>query len=74
MIQHPAKMIIMAGLILVLVGLAWWLLPKTFYLGRLPGDIYIEKPGFKFYFPFTTGFILSALISLIIYLFRLIKS
>jgi ribose/xylose/arabinose/galactoside ABC-type transport system permease subunit len=63
------RFLITLGVILVLAGLAWPLLTKL-GLGRLPGDIRIERDGFTFFFPLTSGLIVSALISLILWLVR----
>lgn len=63
------RFLITLGVILVLAGLAWPLLAKL-GLGRLPGDIRIERDGFTFFFPLTSGIILSVLISLILWLLR----
>jgi uncharacterized protein HemY len=63
------KCLIIIGLTILAIGLAWpWL--STLPLGRLPGDIVIERDNFKLYFPITTMIIISALVSLIIWLFR----
>jgi len=64
-----ARFLITLGVILVVAGLAWPLLAKL-GLGRLPGDIHIERGGFSFYFPLTTGLLISAVISLILWLLR----
>jgi len=50
--------------------LLWMLLGRFIHLGRLPGDIVVEKENFKFYFPLATCILLSAALSLIAYLFR----
>ena len=64
--QRP---LIVLGALLLLVGVAWpWLSRLPF--GHLPGDIVIERPGFRFYFPLTTLAILSLLISLLLRIFR----
>lgn len=63
------KVLIILGLIFVAIGLAWpWL--SSIPLGRLPGDIVIERDNFAFYFPITTMIIVSVLISLAIWFFR----
>ena len=63
------KTLIILGLLLIVIGFAWpWL--HSIPLGRLPGDIVIEKGNFRFYFPITTMVIASALISLVIWLLR----
>ena len=64
-----ARWLIIAGVVLIVLGLAWPLLSKL-GLGRLPGDIRIERDGFTFYFPLTTGLIVSAVLSLILWFFR----
>jgi hypothetical protein len=64
-----ARLLIILGIALVAVGLAWPWLGKL-GLGRLPGDIHIVREGYSFYFPITTGLILSAVISLVLWLLR----
>jgi hypothetical protein len=61
------KILITAGIILVAVGLLWPLLYKS-GLGRLPGDISIEREGFRFYFPLTTSIIASLALTLLLWL------
>ncbi len=62
-----AKMIIILGIVLVVIGLLLLLAQKFPFLGRLPGDILIKKEHFTFYFPLATSIILSIIISLILY-------
>ena len=63
------KLLITIGIALALIGLAWpWI--STLSLGRLPGDIIIERDNFTFYIPITTMIIISLVISLLIWLFR----
>ena len=64
-----SRFLITLGIVLVAAGLAWPLLAKL-GLGRLPGDIHIERDGFSFYFPITTGLIISAVLSLVLWLLR----
>jgi hypothetical protein len=64
-----ARWLIIAGVVLIALGLAWPLLSKL-GLGRLPGDIRIERDGFTFYFPIATGLIVSVVLSLILWFFR----
>lgn len=61
------KILITAGVILIVVGLLWPLLYKS-GLGRLPGDISVEREGFRFYFPLTTSIIASLALSLLLWL------
>jgi len=63
------RLLITLGVLLVIAGLAWPLLSKL-GLGRLPGDFRIERDGFTFYFPLTSGLIVSALVSLVLWLLR----
>jgi hypothetical protein len=63
------KLLILAGLALVAVGLAWpWL--RRLPLGRLPGDIHVVRDGFSFSFPIVTCIVLSILISILLWIFR----
>lgn len=59
------KFLIVAGLFLIALGIAFTLAQKvSFPLGRLPGDLFIQKGRFSFYFPLATSLILSALLTL----------
>lgn len=62
-----ARALIIIGIVLVVAGLLWPLLAK-FGLGRLPGDIAIERGNFRFYFPIVTSLVLSAVISILVWL------
>ena len=64
-----AKFLIIAGLVMVGLGLLW-MVGERFGLGRLPGDIVVERGNFKFYFPLATSLILSVAISLLLWLFN----
>lgn len=59
-----SKILIIAGLILVVLGLSWSFILKS-PLFRLPGDIIIQKKNFTFIFPVTTMILLSLILSLI---------
>lgn len=64
-----AKWLITFGFLLIAAGVLWpWL--SRLGLGRLPGDIHIERDGFTFYFPLTTGLIVSALLTLVLWFLR----
>jgi hypothetical protein len=54
---------------LIILGAAWPWLAKL-GLGRLPGDIHVEREGFSFYFPITTSIVVSLVLSLILWLTR----
>lgn len=64
------KLLIAAGIVLILAGLLWHFGGKYLSLGRLPGDITIERENFRFYLPLGTCLLLSAIISLALYLFE----
>jgi len=63
------KLLIIIGVSLVVMGLSWPWLAKI-PLGRLPGDIFVDKPGFKLYFPVTTLLLVSLLISVILWFLK----
>ncbi len=63
------KLFVIIGIIFILIGMAWPWLSKL-GIGHLPGDIYIERKGFNFYFPITTSVIVSVVLSLLFWIFR----
>ncbi len=63
------KAILSIGVILIIVGLLM-MLGNKLGIGKLPGDIYLEKGNFKFFFPITTSIILSIILSLLLKIFR----
>ena len=64
------KMLIILGIVIVAAGVLLLLVQKIPYVGRLPGDIYVKKDSFTFYFPLTTCIIVSLLLTLIFWLLR----
>jgi len=63
------RTLIIIGILILVVGLLWpWLIKLP--IGKLPGDIVINKPNFKVYIPITTMIIISLLLSLIFWLFK----
>lgn len=66
-----AKWMIIGGIILIVLGLLWQVGGRYLNLGRLPGDIVVEKENFKFYFPVVTCLLISVAGSLILYLIRM---
>jgi uncharacterized protein HemY len=64
------KVLIAAGAVLVVAGIICVLGVKIPWLGRLPGDIYIQKKSFTFIFPLTTCVVASIIISVIMFLLR----
>ena len=61
--MSPGRTLVILGLVLVVVGLLVQVFPG---LGRLPGDIRIERPGFSLYLPITTCLLISAVLSLVL--------
>lgn len=64
------KTLIVAGLLLLAVGLFMVFGGKLNFLGKLPGDIRIERENFSFFFPLGTCLLISFLLSLIFWIFR----
>jgi hypothetical protein len=63
------RFLILLGLAIVALGVLWpWL--SRLGLGRLPGDIHIEREGFSFHFPIVTSVVVSIVLTLLIWLFR----
>ncbi len=60
------KFLILFGVIIIAFGLLLTFIPKIPYLGKLPGDIYIKKGNFTFYFPLATSIILSLFLTIIL--------
>jgi hypothetical protein len=65
------KLLIAAGIVLIIAGALWSIGGKWFPFGRLPGDIVVEKENVKFYFPIVTCIAVSVVLSLIMYIIRL---
>ncbi len=64
-----ARTLIVLGAVLIVAGLLWpWILKLG--LGRLPGDIAIERGGFRFYFPIVTCLLVSSVVSAVLWLLR----
>lgn len=64
-----AKWLITLGIVFIGLGLIWPLLARL-GLGSLPGDVKLERKGYTFYFPLTTSILISAAITLILWIFR----
>lgn len=67
------KLLIIVGFACIIAGVLIIYLPRIPFLGKLPGDIRIEKENFKFYFPITTSIIISVLLSLLLYFYNKLK-
>lgn len=69
-----AKLLIAAGIVLIVAGLIWQVGGRYLqWLGKLPGDIAVEKENVRFYFPIVTCILISVVGSLLMYLFRMFK-
>jgi uncharacterized protein HemY len=66
--QSVGKILVIFGIITVFIGIILIFFDKIPIIGKLPGDIRIEKENFKFYFPITTCIIISVIASLIFFL------
>ena len=64
-----SKILIIFGVVLVVTGLFPSMVGKIPFIGKLPGDIYIRKENFSFYFPITTSLLISILLTLFMQLF-----
>ena len=62
------NLLIAVGVLFLAAGLLWPVLSR--YVGRLPGDIVVRKPGFTFVFPIVTCIVISVILTLIVWLFR----
>jgi hypothetical protein len=67
--DHIGKLIVLAGIILVVVGLVITFFDRIPLVGKLPGDIHIRRGNFQFYFPVVTSIVLSVLLTLLLWLF-----
>ncbi|WP_038057048.1 DUF2905 domain-containing protein [Thermodesulfobacterium hydrogeniphilum] len=65
-LSNFGKFLVLIGFVIIALGLLLTFLPKIPYLGKLPGDIYIKKGNFTFYFPLATSILLSILLTIIL--------
>ncbi|WP_162425847.1 DUF2905 domain-containing protein [Pontibacter pudoricolor] len=69
--QPAGKYIVIVGVVIVVVGLlVWFAGDKLNWFGNLPGDVKVERKNVRVYFPITTMLLLSALLSLLLWVFR----
>jgi hypothetical protein len=69
-IQELGKLMVAAGLVIAGAGLVLWKTGGLGGLGRLPGDLSVQRPGFSVYFPVTTCIVISVVLTLLLWLFR----
>jgi len=70
---HPGWLLVLGGVLLALVGLWWMFGPSIPWLGRLPGDIRIERDNVRVYIPLTTCILLSLLLTGLFWLLRFFR-
>ncbi len=68
--QGFGKMFVILGIVLILIGLAFMFGDRIPFLGKLPGDIYVKKERFSFYFPITTSIVISIILTILFSIFR----
>ncbi len=61
--RHPGWTLVIIGLLVAGIGIVWLTAPSIPLVGKLPGDIRIEREHFRFYFPLTTCILLSLLLT-----------
>ena len=66
-LQPYGRGMMIMGLILVAVGTVFWLSPRVPWIGRLPGDMLLQRDGMTFYFPLTSSVLVSLLLSAILW-------
>lgn len=67
------RLLVIAGAALVLLGLVLWLVPGAGWLGRLPGDLRIERPNLRVYVPLTSSILVSLALSALFWLFSRLR-
>ena len=70
--MHPAKLLMISGLALLLAGAVWYFAGSgpLSRIGRLPGDIHIQRDNWSFHFPIVTCILISILLTLLLNLLR----
>ena len=72
-VEALGRGLVILGVVFALVGCVLWLAPQVPLLGKLPGDIRIERPGFRLYLPLTTCLLISAVLTLLAQLFSRLR-
>jgi len=67
-VHEIGRMLVVFGLLIALVGVALVLVGRVPWLGRLPGDVHIQRGNWTFYFPLATSLLLSVVLTLILWL------
>jgi hypothetical protein len=66
-VRDVGKMLVAFGLLITLAGVVLVLVGRVPWIGRLPGDIHVERGGFTFYAPLATSLVLSLVLTLLLY-------
>ncbi len=69
-IQYIGKFLVILGVVIIVIGGLLLLSGKIPWIGRLPGDIIIQRKNFTFYFPLATSILISLLLTLIFWIIR----
>lgn len=67
-VNDIGRLLVVFGVLIALAGVALLLLGRVPWLGRLPGDIHIERGNWTFYFPLATSLLLSVVLTLILWI------
>jgi hypothetical protein len=67
--QYIGRFLLVAGIVIIALGVILMLAGKISWIGRLPGDIIIQRKNFTFYFPLATSILISLLLTLIFWIF-----
>jgi len=68
-VHDIGKTLVIIGLVVAVAGVVLMLVGRVPWLGRLPGDIYVQRGNWSFYFPIATSIVLSVLLTLLFWLF-----
>jgi len=68
-VHDIGKTLVIIGLLIAVAGVVLMLVGRVPWLGRLPGDIYVQRGNWSFYFPIATSIVLSVLLTLLFWLF-----
>jgi hypothetical protein len=73
MISQLGKLLIFAGIVMLVLGVLFYWNDKIPWLGKLPGDILVKKKNFTFYFPIVTCLVISLILTLLFFVFNRLK-
>lgn len=71
--NEMGKLLITIGIVFIIVGVILHFSKNMPFLGKLPGDIYIKREKFSFYFPLASGILISIILSIILYLIQRLR-